>query len=295
MAKHGLGRGLEALIRDGTPPASSSGPDSQFTVEIKKVQKSSVQPRQQFDEAALADLTASIKDRGVLQPLLVRKKGRSYELIAGERRLRAASAAGLEKVPVILLEGSECDALEVALVENLQREDLNVIEEAEGYQALVEKFDLTQEEIAGRVGKPRPSIANTVRLLSLPLEVKALVVDGALSAGHAKLLTGLDDVNEQRHLAELASKENWTVRGLEKAIEKTRRAPRKPRSVRRDIPSDHLSYISDKLHQRFGTSVKINPSRTYANGRKGKGSIEIDFYSNEEFDRILELLGYTAE
>lgn len=295
MAKHSLGRGLEALIRDGAPSGAPAAQDSPLTVEVKKVQKSPVQPRRQFDESALADLTASVKDRGVLQPLLVRKNGRGFELIAGERRLRAAIAAGLETVPVILLEGSDRDALEVALVENLQREDLNVIEEAEGYQALADKFDLTQEEIAGRVSKARPSVANTMRLLALPQEVKALVIDGELSAGHAKLLTGLDDIGEQRHLAERASKENWTVRGLEKAIEKARRAPRKPRSVRRDLPSDHLSYISDKLHQRFGTSVKINPSKTYANGRKGKGSIEIDFYSNEELDRILELLGYTAE
>ena len=294
--KHGLGRGLDALIKDGTPAAAVEGTGKDILrVPIAAVRKSPWQPRRAFEPGAMAELTQSVRDRGVLQPLLVRQVGADYELIAGERRLRAATEAGLKDVPVLVMTAADPDALQLALIENLQREDLNVIEEAEGYRLLVERFNLTQEDIAARVGKARASVANTLRLLALPAEVKQMVVGRQLSAGHAKVLSGLDIEAEQLQLAKRSLKENLSVRNLEKLVEKARRAPRKPRALRNDIPADHVSLLSDRLHTHFGTSVRLTPCRTYANGTKGKGTLEIDFFSNDDLDRILTLLGVSLE
>ncbi len=305
-AKRGLGRGLEVLINDGSKTAKKKVATKSkeaktdagiLKVPLSNIVKNTLQPRHFFDQDAIDDLTASIKERGVLQPLLVRtiaKKGK-YELIAGERRLRASGQAGLKEVPVIIVEAQDQDSLELALVENLQREDLNIIEEAAGYQLLADSYDLTQDQIASRVGKSRATVANAVRLLKLPKEVQALISGNRLSAGHAKLLSGLDSITEQIFLATRAVQEGISVRGLEKIISQSKKMPRKPRAVRNDIPGSHLSFISDQLHTHFGTSVKLQPCRTYANGKKGKGSIEIDFYSTEDLSRILEILGIEGE
>jgi ParB family chromosome partitioning protein len=199
-------------------------------------------------------------------------------------------------VPVVITEArDDADALEIALIENLQREDLNPMEEAEGYQVLAERFSLTQEQIAERVGKARATVTNALRLLSLPETVRQMVIDGRLSAGHAKLLSGLTIAEEQILFAQFVVNEGLSVRNLEKRIQKSRKAPKRPRVSRSDLPKDHLSYLTDRLHGVFGTSVRIVPSKTYANGKKGKGAIEIDFYSNEELDRILEILGVREE
>ena len=287
--KHGLGRGLGALIKDtsSVKESSDSGP---MMVSIGRIKKNTFQPRKEFNEEALLELTASIKTRGVLQPLLVRSNGKNYELIAGERRLRASKAAGLTKIPIVLLEVDDNESLEIALVENLQREDLGILEEAEGYQALADKFEMTQEQIAVRVGKARATVTNVMRLLALPNEIKAMLSSGDLSAGHAKVLIGLEIANDQILLARRCVAESLSVRNLEK-LAKRIKIPRKPRAVRADVPTGHLSYLSDKLHTHFGTSIRINPSRTFANGKKGKGKIEIDFYSNDDLDRILNLIG----
>ena len=287
-AKRGLGRGLEVLINDGAKPAKkktvAKKKETKEDTGILKVSLSNIvantfQPRHVFDQDAIDDLTASIKERGVLQPLLVRttaKKGK-YELIAGERRLRASGQAGLKEVPVIIVEAQDQDSLELALVENLQREDLNIIEEAAGYQLLADSYDLTQDQIASRVGKSRATVANAVRMLKLPKEVQTLISGNRLSAGHAKLLSGLDSITEQILLATRTVEEGISVRGLEKIIAQAKKVPRKPRTARNDIPSSHLAFLSDQLHSYFGTSVKLQPCRTYANGKKGKGSIEIDY------------------
>jgi ParB family chromosome partitioning protein len=294
--KHGLGRGLSALIKDGAAPQVDAVPgDAIHKVAIADIKKNTRQPRHTFDKNALEELTASVRERGVLQPLLVRKDEEGYELIAGERRLRAATEAGLTEVPVVVIRAGDKDSLELALIENIQRQDLGVMEEAEGYRSLADDFGLTQDEIAEQVGKARATVANALRLLSLPEDVKELIRRRQLSAGHAKLLTGLDNSQEQRLFAERTVRESLSVRNLEKAIQKSRRTPRKPRAARNDIPTDHLRYISDKLHGYFGTSVRVHPSRTYANGKKGRGSIEIEFYSNEDLDRILGLLGLEEE
>jgi ParB family chromosome partitioning protein len=287
-----LGRGLGALISDSTPEeAGEEATRGIEQIKVARIHKSSQQPRRRFDQEALAELTASIREHGVLQPLLVRAMDEGYELIAGERRLRAATDAGLEQVPAIVMEASDSDAMELALIENLQREDLNAIEEAEGYRVLAERFDMTQEQIAARVGKARASVANALRLLALPEEVKRMIADDMISAGHAKLLSGLSDDQAQVALARRTIDEGLSVRNLEKLIKRFQEAPRKPRASRADFPASHVAHISDRLHTHFGTSVRLSPCRTYANGKKGKGTIEIDFYSNEELDRLLGILG----
>ncbi len=292
--KMGLGRGLEALMRDGTAPQPKPG-DGILTVPVTRIKRSKLQPRQQFQDAPLRELAESIREHGILQPLLVRETPDGYELIAGERRLRAAGEAGLEEVPVIVTQAPDEAALELALVENLQREDLNAIEEAEGYQALASRFGLTQEQIAAKVGKPRATVANSLRLLALPDEVKRMVGNGGLSAGHAKALSALDIPREQILLARRTEKEGLSVRNLEKIVQRTKQAPRKPRASRSDIPAGHLNHLSDRLHAHFGTSVRISPCRTYANGKKGRGCLEIDFYSADDLHRILEVLGVVDE
>ena len=294
--KKGLGRGLGALIKDETPvaaPVKQSGGIKK--VSLDKIKRNARQPRQVFDEAALADLTASIREHGVLQPLLVRPDGDGFELIAGERRLRASTAAGLKKVPVIVVNATDGDSLELAMIENLQRENLNVIEEAEGYRELAVEFNLTQEEIADRVGKSRASIANALRLLSLPDEVRAMLADGRLSRGHAKVLMAVKMDKEQLLLARRCVEEGLSVRNLEKLVKRANEPPRKPRAAKPDLPPNHVSYLSDQLHAHFGTSIRVTPCKTYANGKKGKGTIEIDFFSNEDLDRILEIIGLNPE
>jgi ParB family chromosome partitioning protein len=295
--KHGLGRGLGALISD-TPadkpaPAAASAQGGVLLVDVNRIRPNPWQPRRAFLKDAHAELVTSIREHGILEPLLVRKAEDGYELIAGERRWRAAQEAGLRQVPVLAREANDLEALELALIENLQRSDLNVIEEAEGYALLGEKFDLTQDDIARKVGKGRATVANALRLLALPRELKTFVAEGLLSAGHAKVLLGVGIEPEQCALAERAIKEGLSVRDLEKIVEHARRIPRKKKEGREDIPAAHLVYLADKLHQHFGTRVHIQPCKTTANGRKVKGSVAIDFYSNDELDRILELLGLT--
>jgi ParB family chromosome partitioning protein len=291
MAKHGgLGRGLGALIKD-TPIAEDAKDGGVARVPAAEVRPSPFQPRRVFREEELDDLVTSVRERGVLQPLLVRRAETGYELIAGERRLRAARAAGLETVPVIVLDVPDREALELALVENLQREDLNVIEEAEGYQALTDQFNLTQEQVAGRVGKARASVANALRLLDLPDTVRAALAAGQIAPGHGKVLLQVAIPKEQEILALRVIQESLSVRALEQIVQKLNRPARKKRASRQDLPEEHLRDLTDQLHRLLGTAVRIRSSRTLANGKKAKGSIEIDFHSNDELDRLLALLG----
>ncbi len=307
--KHiGLGRGLDALIKDGTTAkkqatakkvtsreAAGDAVGGVREVPVNKVVASPWQPRSNFGAEALSELVDSVKVHGVLQPLLVREVGTKFELIAGERRLRAAQAALLKKIPIIVVEASDEKALEIALIENLQREDLNPIEEAEGYALLQKKFNLTQEKVAGQVGKARASVANSLRLLELPDGIRKHVSEELLSVGHAKVLLSIDSHREMELLAKRSIKEGLSVRALEKIVKKLGRPAKKPRAERTDLPSDYLHTLSDGLHQYFGTSVRINPSKTLTNGRKVKGSLEVDFHDNDELDRLLGLVGYTSE
>lgn len=328
----GLGRGLDSLIGGSSPVAvpqpspavqkehaeivqsvaaapvpesvgqadisaaqlSSSG-RAVLEVPIAEISRSPWQPRQTFDEAALKELTDSIKSAGVLAPLICRKTADGhYELISGERRLRASNNAGLTKVPVILVDAADRQAAEMAIIENIQRQDLNIIEEAEGYRTLSEKFSLTQQEVADRVGKARPSVANALRLLDLPDEVKQLIGSGLLSLGHAKVLLGLADANEQTLLGRKSVTDGLSVRALERVIarRKMEAANEQPVHVSRpDLPESYIRDLSDRMHQRFGTSVRITSGVTHANGKHTKGLLEIDFYDNDDLERILTLLG----
>ncbi len=292
----GLGRGLGALIRDGVDVAPAPEPEATESPGIQRISVDSItpsafQPRRAFDEDALGELSQSIRQRGVLQPLLVRKLGDGYELMAGERRLRASMQAGLADVPVIVMEADDEQALEVALIENLQREDLNIVEIADGYQLLLDRFELTHEQVADRVGCSRSAVTNALRIRELPDPIKAMLAEDKLTPGHAKIITGLVIPEEQVQVAEAAVSQGLSVRALDDLIKKMQRPPRKPRAMKQDLPSDHVGHLSDRLHSHFGTSVRVTPSRTYANGKKGKGSIQIDFFSNEDLDRIIELIG----
>ncbi len=320
-ARHnGLGRGFDALIGGPSPapaapvparpalaaaiakpaPAPEEPPrdgrvvGSVLKVPTAEIVRSPWQPRQFFDEAALADLAESIKANGIIQPLLCRRldDGR-FELIGGERRLRAAGMAGLEQVPVILIEAEDRKAAELAIVENIQRADLNAIEEAEGYRTLTETFGLSQGDVADRVGKARTTIVNAMRLLDLPDETKAMVADGRLSTGQAKAILGLPRTEDRIRLGRRAVSENLTVRALERIVTQlTTPLPDPARAAaKNDLPPAYLRDLTDRLHARFGTAVRVTSGRTLPNGRHAKGTLEVDFYDNADLDRILALLG----
>ncbi len=310
----GLGRGLGALIKDTPPPAdpatiapaapaakakatdaSAEAAVGVARIPISKIRAGAWQPRRIFEEAALNELVESVREHGILQPLLIRRAANGYELIAGERRFRSAQMAGLKDVPAIVMDVSDRAALEFALTENLQRADLNLIEEAEGYRALAEKFKLTQEEIAKRMGKGRSSVANALRLLELPVSVRQLVAENRLSPGHAKVLLGLEIAAEQELLANQAVKEDWSVRVLEKTVNRLKHGVKRARPRPADIPADHIKFVTDQLHQKLGTAVRLQPCKTLPNGRKAKGTLEIDYYSPDELDRILVILGLAGE
>ena len=263
------------------------------------ISRSPWQPRVDFNQDSLSELSESIKAHGVIQPLVCRRlpgeKGGGYELIAGERRLRAAIDAGLTEVPIVVMEAIDRDAAEMAIIENIQRQDLNVIEEAEGYRTLAEEFNLTQQEVASRVGKARASVANILRLLELPDEIKQFLSSSMLSVGHAKVLLSLPDETEQILLARRCVTEGLTVRALERLIERRKAAKVQSASRTIDIPESHIRYLLDKLHERFNSPIRLQPSVTYANGKRAKGSIQIDFADNEDLSRLLDLLGVKVD
>lgn len=301
MAKKvGLGRGLDALIQEKkvtAPVMDAPAPDSTGITKIStgRIKVNPMQPRRIFREEQLGELVASVKEHGILQPLLVRKKEQHFELIAGERRLRAAKAANLPEVPVILLDIGDQEALEIALIENLQRDDLNLMEEAEGYRELAGKFSLTQDEIAKRVGKARASVTNIIRLLDLPASIRKMLESGQISAGHGKVLLGVEIDAEKELLAQRIIRESLSVRALEKIVETLKKPAKKPRAEKTDLPIDYVRHLSEKLHQHFGTAVHINSTKTLSNGKKVKGSIQIDYYNNDDLTRVLEILGIRSD
>ena len=278
-------------IQPAPPPTTRGSAAAVLDVPISLVRPSPWQPRRAFDEDALAELADSIRAHGIIQPLVCRRQDGFYELIGGERRLRAASLAGLTSVPVVTADAGDREAAELALVENLQREDLNPIEEAEGYKALAENFKLTQADIAERVGKARASVANALRLLDLPDEVRRMVGEGLLSGGHAKALLAMPGEGERIELARQCLGEGLSVRALERRVARKLEAPSKRPAPRPDVPEDWLRTLTDKIRTRLATPVRLFPSTTYANGRHGRGHLEIDFFDNDDLTRLLELLG----
>lgn len=280
MSKKALGRGLDALIPQGVMETLDT--DRVTHIPIDRIRANPNQPRKRFDEEKIQSLAESIRADGILQPVVVRRKDSGYELVMGERRLQAARLAGVPTVPAVVRTVADMDTLRLALVENLQREDLNPIEIAEGYRALVEKFGLSQQELASMVGKDRSSVANTLRLLGLPDEIRAMIGDGRLSEGHARALLTLTTRAEQIAWAERIVAKELPVRVVEAEI--GGRVPaRSKRRSRREKPA-HIRVLENTFSQHLSTRVAIDERRA------GKGKIVIEFYSHDDFERLAALL-----
>lgn len=304
----GLGKGLDALFGDAevtlekkpvkvneentASEITAAGDKKQEKVDkenaggiayinINDIKPNSNQPRKTFDEEKLEELAASIEEHGLIQPLVLRESGKGYEIVAGERRWRAARKIGIKELPCIVRELTDEENMLLAIIENMQREDLNPIEEAEGLKQMIDTYGLTQEQVSKSVGKSRPYIANCLRLLKLPEPVMKYVSTGELSAGHAKVLAGLDDENKQIALAEDSIKKNWSVRELEKAVHDEKPAARKARKTKEK--NANVKRVEEELKEVLGTKVNLN--------QKGsKGKIEIEFYSKDELERLIEIL-----
>jgi len=305
MAKPALGRGLGALL-GGAPSAARPQPPTTVTnspvapvpapaldnservqrVPLDRIRPCPFQPRKDFPHDALAELADSIREKGIVQPLVVRNRDGHFELIAGERRWRAAQLAGLNEVPVIVREADDRAVLELALIENLQRENLNPIEEAQGYAQLIGQFQLTQEQAALKVGKSRAVVANALRLLKLPLDLQNYIRDGRLSVGHAKVILGVPSEKQQQALAERVIKEELNVRQTEGLVARmqARGTEAKAPAVTPLTTNAHVASLENRLRERFATRVHLR----YAGG---KGAIEISFFSDDELERILQILG----
>jgi ParB family chromosome partitioning protein len=273
--KAALGKGLDALL-----PARGS---EVIEIEIAKIRPNENQPRKVFRDEALKDLAASIKEKGVLQPVIVSRTGDgSFRLIAGERRWRASGIAGLTKIPALIKDVSSQDAIEIALIENIQREELNPIETADAFQRLINDFKLTQEALSTRVGKDRATIANYLRILKLPAEIKTFINDGRLTLGHAKALLAIEDRQKQTDAAKKIVNEGLSVRAAETLSNvQSKAASKKAKRGKKKLPE--VADLEDKLIQALGTKVRIEHK-----GKKGR--IEIEYYSLDELDRLLEIL-----
>ncbi len=286
--KKGLGRGLDALFADNAVVQGESGGTERL--KIMDIEPNREQPRKQFNEEALAELANSIAAHGVIQPLLVRPTaGGGYQLIAGERRWRAARMAGLTEVPVFIREMTDEEAAAIALIENLQREDLNPMEEAVGYQSLMEQYGITQEEAAQRVGKARPTVANALRLLKLPEEAKAMVLDGSLSAGHARALLGFKDEAKLLETAQLAVKKDISVREVERLVRNANKTA-KPAESRTTHRATFFDEVELSLTEALRRKVKVATKP-----KQESGTLEIDFYSQEDLARIAAALNQFEE
>lgn len=275
-----LGRGLDALFSS----LEVSDKDQVLDIPIHELRPNPYQPRKVFREEALEELKQSILEHGVIQPILVRRSIKGYDIIAGERRYRAAMAAGLTTIPAVERTFSDQVMMEVALIENVQREDLNPLEIADAYQRIMDKFSLTQEELAKKMGKSRPLIANYVRLLHLPNEIKEHVSRGTISMGHAKTLVAIEDTKTQIYLANETIKRGLSVRKLEELVKEVQQKGQKePQKKKKPASNVFYKNIEERLREKLGTSVLIK------NGKK-KGKIEIEYYSEGDLERILEIL-----
>ncbi|MCI6854665.1 MAG: ParB/RepB/Spo0J family partition protein [Firmicutes bacterium] len=294
--KGGLGRGLDALFADAVPVSDplkeekkqdtqvrteeQSGDAVQY-INIHDIMPNANQPRKTFSEEKIEELSKSIKEHGIIQPIVVRKKGKSYEIVAGERRWRAARKAELAKVPCLIRELSDEQNMLIAIIENMQREDLNPVEEAEGLNQMIVTFGMTQEQISKSVGKSRPYIANSLRLLKLPEYIKEEMAEGRLSAAHGRTLVTVEDEDVRKALCERIIKEGLSVRETEKLVSEDGKGKKRKPAARTKNPD--VARVEAELKEALGTRVTINQ-----NGKKGK--IEIEFFSRDELDRLIELL-----
>lgn len=273
--KRGLGRGLQALI----PEIDEESPKGVENIKISDIEPNQFQPRKHFDDESLKELSDSIKEHGIIQPIIVRKNDFGYQIVAGERRWRAAKLAGLKEVPAIVKDFDDQKVMEIALIENLQREDLNPIDEAKAYKSLMEQFNLTQEEISKRVGKSRSSIANSIRLLNLDDEVQNMLMEGKITTGHAKVILALQDAEKQNMIAKKIVDKNLNVRETENLIKEVTSSKKKKRKE-----SDaYIKEIEDNFCRFFGTKVKIIHG-------KNRGKILIEYYGEEDLSRLTELI-----
>ncbi|AWX59090.1 MULTISPECIES: ParB/RepB/Spo0J family partition protein [Brevibacillus] len=274
----GLGKGLNALITSNLIEEGEQVKE----VSINEIRPNPYQPRKEFEQSAIEELAQSIKEHGIIQPLIVRKSIKGYELVAGERRLRAAKVAGLKEVPVVVKAYTDQQLMEIALIENLQRENLNPLEEAEAYDKLISHHDYTQEQLAQKIGKSRPHVANMLRLLQLPEKIRKMVSAAELSMGHSRALLGVTDKKVQQQLANDVVEKGLSVRQLEELVKQLNVS----RETKKKKPAKNepvLIEMEERLRSRFGTAVKIKK------GSK-RGKIEIDFYSQEDLERIIEML-----
>jgi len=279
--KVALGKGLGALIPDISTAGGMEG--DYFYCQISRIRPNRHQPRKKFKEKELAALSASIKEQGIIQPLLIRKYKDGYELVAGERRLRAAKLAGYQDVPCVIKDLTEKQVLEMSLVENIQREDLNPMEEADAYHRLITEFDLTQEEAANHVGKSRSAVANFLRLRQLPASIKVSIIDGVLSTGHARALLGIPNKAQQLAVWRAVIAKGLSVRETESLVKRLKKKGDDAGKRKQGSDEIYFTNISDELSRSLGTKVQIR--------RRGqKGKVEIEFYSNEDLDRLLHLL-----
>ena len=289
VKKNGLGKGLDSLIvnKQGTAKkADHKSDESGVMVNINKVEPNREQPRKNFDEDALMELSDSIKQFGVLSPLLVQDKGTYYEIIAGERRWRAAKMAGLKEVPVIIRNLTDQEIVEISLIENIQREDLNPIEEALAYKRLLEEFHLKQDEVAERVSKSRTAVTNSMRLLKLDERVQQMIIDEMITTGHARAILSITDKDKQYEFAQRIFDEKLSVRDVEKEVKRMQKEKKADKNKENDFdPKLQAIYtdLEEQLKGLFGTKVSINAKD------KKKGKIEIEYYSQDELDRIINL------
>ena len=299
MAARGLGKGLDALIPESLGNVSSKKAEpkarqektekleGETIVNITKVEPNREQPRKNFDEDALEELAESIKQFGLLQPILVQDRKSYYEIIAGERRWRAAKKAGLKEVPVIIKNLTDQEIVEISLIENIQREDLNPIEEAQAYKRLLTEFNLKQDEVADRVSKSRTAVTNSMRLLKLCDEVQQMIINGMISTGHARALIGIEDPEEQYNIAQKIFDEKLSVRDVEKLVKNIG----KPSTTKLRIPNEtdkslEIIYqdIEDRLKEKLSTKVSISGKGN------GAGKIEIEFYNHDDLDKLVDML-----
>jgi ParB family chromosome partitioning protein len=286
--KFGLGKGLGALIPE-EEGAVEQNASKKYSVEanmisINLIKPNEGQPRKTFDEEKILQLSESIKEHGIIQPILLKKDGENYSIIAGERRWRAAKAAGLKEVPVIVMDIDEKSVLEVSLIENIQRQDLNPIEEAWAFRKLIDDFSFTQEELGKRIGKSRTALANTMRLLNLDPRVQEYLIDGVISEGHGRAILAVEDKDLQNRLAQKVIDDGLTVREIEKLIAdiaKDKNNDEKP--VKKAEANPYISEIKNRLEEKFDTKVLIS-------NRNNKGKIEIEYYSNDDLQRIMDIL-----
>jgi ParB family transcriptional regulator, chromosome partitioning protein len=285
MNRKALGKGINALIPDfelGVPESPENGPAKSTELLIDEISPNRFQPRKYFDDDKLEELVTSIRDNGVLQPVVVQKVESGYELVVGERRWRASKKVGLKKIPVVIREVSDAQALELAIIENIHRQDLNPIEEAEAYSRLADEFALTQEMIAKKVGKSRTAVANTLRLLKLSRNIKEDLISGKLSMGHARALLGLDNAGQIETLRKEIFKKDLTVRQTESRVSSLKQpVATKPAGSKKNI---FIKDLEKQLESRLGTKVDINPTK------KG-GKLVVTYYSDDDLERIQELIG----